>query len=94
MALEKVLTAGIGELNLRDIDVYRAQGGYVQLERAIKELAPADILDLANKSGLRGRGGAGFPTGRSGRSCPPTTGRVISCAIRTRPSRGRSKITC
>ena len=64
MALEKVLTAGIGELDLRDIDVYRAQGGYVQLERAIKELAPADILDLANKSGLRGRGGAGFPTGR------------------------------
>ena len=64
MPVTKVLTAGIGEENLRDIDVYRQRGGYRQFERAVRELKPADVLDLAEKSGLRGRGGAGFPTGR------------------------------
>jgi NADH-quinone oxidoreductase subunit F len=64
MPVTKVLTAGIGEANLRDIDVYRRRGGYKQLERAFKTMKPADVLDLCDKSGLRGRGGAGFPTGR------------------------------
>jgi NADH-quinone oxidoreductase subunit F len=64
MPVTKVLTAGIGEADLRDIDVYRKRGGYKQLERALKSMTPADVLQAADKSGLRGRGGAGFPTGR------------------------------
>ncbi|HLI95187.1 MAG TPA: NADH-quinone oxidoreductase subunit NuoF [Candidatus Baltobacteraceae bacterium] len=64
MPVTKVLTAGIGEANLRDIDVYRQRGGYKQLERAFKTMKSADVLEAADKSGLRGRGGAGFPTGR------------------------------
>ncbi len=64
MPVTKVLTAGIGEADLRDIDVYRERGGYRQWERAVRELKPVDVLDLAEKSGLRGRGGAGFPTGK------------------------------
>src|SRR5580698_5834258 len=60
----EVLTKGIGELNLRDIEVYRSTGGYVQLERAVKELGQKAVMDLATGSNLRGRGGAGFPTGR------------------------------
>lgn len=60
----KVLTAGIGEADLRDIAVYRARGGYKQWERAVRELAPADLQKAADESGLRGRGGAGFPTGK------------------------------
>jgi len=64
MPVVKVLTEGIGEANLRDISVYRDRGGYEQLKRAFTEMKPNDVLDLCEKSGLRGRGGAGFPTGR------------------------------
>ena len=64
MPVVKVLTAGIGERNLRDIAVYREGGGYEQWRRAVTELQPADVADLTSRSGLRGRGGAGFPTGR------------------------------
>jgi NADH-quinone oxidoreductase subunit F len=64
MPVVKVLTAGIGEANLRDLDVYRERGGYEQFRRAITEMTPAAIGEVVSKSGLRGRGGAGFPTGR------------------------------
>jgi NADH-quinone oxidoreductase subunit F len=64
MPVVKVLTEGIGEVNLRDIAVYRERGGYAQWRRAVTELQPADVVDITMKSGLRGRGGAGFPTGR------------------------------
>jgi NADH-quinone oxidoreductase subunit F len=64
MPVTKVLTEGIGEVDMRGIDVYRRRGGYTQWERVVRELQPVDVLNLAEKSGLRGRGGAGFPTGR------------------------------
>ncbi len=59
-----VLTKGIGELNLRDIEVYRRQGGYEQLRRAVTAMTPKEVADICSGSNLRGRGGAGFPTGR------------------------------
>ena len=64
MPVVKVLTDGIGELDLRDIAVYRKRGGYEQWKRAVTKLTPAEVADVTSKSGLRGRGGAGFPTGR------------------------------
>src|SRR5271165_5819984 len=64
MPVVKALTAGIGEVDLRDIAVYRKRGGYEQWKRAVTELEPGAILEMTSKSGLRGRGGAGFPTGR------------------------------
>jgi NADH-quinone oxidoreductase subunit F len=76
----KVLTAGIGETDLRSIDAYRARGGYRQWERAVREMQPADVLDLAEKSGLRGRGGAGFPTGKKWSFLPgDKTPRYLVC---------------
>lgn len=45
------------------IDVYVKQGGYASLEKALKKMSPDDIVEEVKKSGLRGRGGAGFPTG-------------------------------
>jgi NADH-quinone oxidoreductase subunit F len=47
----------------RKIDVYLQNDGYQALERALKQMTPESIIDEVKKSNLRGRGGAGFPTG-------------------------------
>ena len=57
LLLDKVHIEGI-----RYYDTYRKNGGYAAVEKAFK-MAPADIVEEVKKSGLRGRGGAGFPTG-------------------------------
>ena len=54
--------ARCGIVDPRSLDDYRAHGGYRGLDRALA-LGPAAIVDTVVKSGLRGRGGAGFPTG-------------------------------
>jgi NADH-quinone oxidoreductase subunit F len=64
MPVTKILTEGIGETDVLGIDAYRQRGGYKQWERVVRELQPVEVLDIVEKSGLRGRGGAGFPTGR------------------------------
>src|SRR6201986_1259683 len=49
--------------NIRLYDVYRQHGGYRSVEKAMKSMSPDQITEEVKKSGLRGRGGAGFPTG-------------------------------
>src|SRR5438128_543526 len=58
----KLLLENANIEGIRNYDVYRENGGYAALEKAFK-MAPAEIVDEVKKSGLRGRGGAGFPTG-------------------------------
>ncbi|CAN5469783.1 NADH-quinone oxidoreductase subunit NuoF [soil metagenome] len=45
------------------LEVYRQHGGYASVEKALKTMTPAEVVEEVKKSGLRGRGGAGFPTG-------------------------------
>lgn len=48
---------------IETLEVYRQHGGYASVEKALKSMAPNDVVEEVKKSGLRGRGGAGFPTG-------------------------------
>jgi NADH-quinone oxidoreductase subunit F len=64
MAYEKVLLARIGKEDSRSIDGYVRDGGYRAWEKVLAEKPePASIAETVKKAGLRGRGGAGFPTG-------------------------------
>src|SRR5947209_5974730 len=62
-----------GITDSRKIDVYLQHGGYQALEKALKEMTPAAIIDEVKKSNLRGRGGAGFPTGMKWSFVPKDT---------------------
>ncbi|GJQ31861.1 MAG: NADH dehydrogenase [Ignavibacteriaceae bacterium] len=53
-----------GNINPEDIREYIHRGGYSAAEKALKEMSPVDVCDEILNSGLRGRGGGGFPTGR------------------------------
>ncbi len=59
----KILTEHINTPGIETFDVYRKQGGYTAVEKAIKSMTPEAVVEEAKKSGVRGRGGAGFPMG-------------------------------
>jgi bidirectional [NiFe] hydrogenase diaphorase subunit len=59
----KVVLENCGRIDATRIEEYIAVGGYEALARALTELKPAGVVDEIRKSGLRGRGGAGYPTG-------------------------------
>ena len=61
--MEKILTKNIETENSHRIGVYMESGGYEAWEKVLKEMSPEEVTDIVKESGLRGRGGAGFPAG-------------------------------
>jgi NADH-quinone oxidoreductase subunit F len=59
----RYLTARVGTPESHKIESYVADGGYETARRVLTEMQPAQVVDQVKASGLRGRGGAGFPTG-------------------------------
>ena len=59
----RVALRNCGVINPEDIDEYIAYDGYQALIKVLTEMTPQEVIDVVKKSGLRGRGGAGFPTG-------------------------------
>ena len=61
---QRLVLKNCGIINPQDIDEYISQDGYFALNKAIFELDRKEIIEIIKESGLRGRGGAGFPAGR------------------------------
>ena len=61
---EKLTLRHVGIIDPEDIDDYLEAGGYHALYKVLSTMTPAEVIDEIRRSGLRGRGGAGFPTGQ------------------------------
>jgi NADH-quinone oxidoreductase subunit F len=59
----KILTANAHIPGIDTLSVYRQNGGYSAVEKALKKMTPEEVVEEVKKSGVRGRGGAGFPMG-------------------------------
>ena len=71
---QRVILRNCGHINPEKIDHYIDQGGYRALRKALLEMTPEQVIDEVSRAGLRGRGGAGFPTGRKWELCHSAPG--------------------
>ena len=71
---QRVILRNCGHINPEKIDHYIAQGGYRALRKALLEMTPEQVIEEVKAAGLRGRGGAGFPTGRKWELCHSSPG--------------------
>ena len=60
----RIVLENCGQINAESIDEYIAAGGFQAMAKAFFDMTPQDVIDEVTKSGLRGRGGAGFPAGK------------------------------
>jgi len=71
---KRLIFGNNGLIDPTNIEDYLAIGGYKSLVKVLSEMEPGQIIDEIKKSGLRGRGGAGFPTGRKWEICRKAPG--------------------
>ncbi|MFC1952241.1 NADH-ubiquinone oxidoreductase-F iron-sulfur binding region domain-containing protein [Chloroflexota bacterium] len=78
---KRLIFGNNGYIDPNNIDDYLALDGYAALGKALFKMSPEEVIEEVNKSGLRGRGGGGFPTGIKWESCRRTQGdtRYIIC---------------
>ena len=71
---KRVIFGNNGLIDPTSLEDYLAIGGYAALAKALFRMKPEEVLEEVKKSGLRGRGGGGFPTGRKWESCRNAAG--------------------
>ena len=72
----RIALRNCGIINPEDIDEYIAYDGYAALAKVLTSMTPEDVVNEMLKSGLRGRGGAGFPTGRKWQMAAASKGEI------------------
>jgi NADH:ubiquinone oxidoreductase subunit F (NADH-binding)/(2Fe-2S) ferredoxin/Pyruvate/2-oxoacid:ferredoxin oxidoreductase delta subunit len=77
----RIILQNCGHINPESIEGYFAVGGYRAIRKAVTEMTPEKVIEEIKKSGLRGRGGAGFPTGTKWEFCrnSPGTDKYLVC---------------
>ena len=70
----RIVLKDCGKINSEEIDDYIEVDGYKALTKALTEMRPDDVIEEVKRSGLRGRGGAGFPTGLKWQFCRDAEG--------------------
>ncbi len=70
----RIALRNCGYINPENIDEYIARDGYAALVKAVTEMTPNDVIETVKESGLRGRGGGGFPTGLKWSFCARSAG--------------------
>ncbi len=70
----RVVMTGCGQIDPDSIDAYKNEDGFKAIEKCIKSMKPEEVIDEVKKSGLRGRGGGGFPTGMKWSFCKASPG--------------------
>ena len=70
----RVVMTGCGQIDPDSIDAYKEEDGFKAIEKCVKSMKPEEVIEEVKKSGLRGRGGGGFPTGMKWSFCKATPG--------------------
>jgi len=72
----RVVMTGCGQINPESLDAYLEEDGFKAVQQCVKQMTSASVIDEVKKSGLRGRGGGGFPTGMKWSFCAATPGKL------------------